>query len=106
MVPLPKIAEMYAMLARFKYLFHPRLEKWLLQHSLVCGLSEKIKFVNPMGKFEFWKAPFELAQAPAYFQWLINEVLSGLDFAFRYLDDILIYSPNLEIHLKHIEIVL
>ena len=23
-----------------------------------------------MGKFEFWKVPFGLAQAPAYFQWL------------------------------------
>ena len=35
----------------------------------------------------------------------INEVLSCLDFAFRYLDDILIYSPDQETHLKHIEII-
>ena len=33
--------------------------------------------------------PFGLAQAPAYFQRLVNEVLSGLTFAFGYLDDIL-----------------
>ena len=44
-----------------------------------------------MGLFEFQKVLFGLVQAPAYFQQLINEVLSGLDFAFGYLDDILIY---------------
>ena len=32
-------------------------------------------------------------------------VLSSLDFVFSYLDDILIYIPNQETHLKHIEIV-
>ena len=58
-----------------------------------------------MGKFEFWKVPFRLAQVPALLQWLINEVLSSLDFAFTYLDDILMYSPDPESHLKCIEIV-
>ena len=41
-------------------------------------------------------------QAPAYFQRLVNEVLSGLTFAFGYLDDILVYSPNMKIHLEHL----
>ena len=58
-----------------------------------------------MGKFEFQKVPFALGEAPTYFQWLINEVLSSLDFAFGYLDDILISNPNPEAHLKHIVIV-
>ena len=58
-----------------------------------------------MGKFEFQKVSFGLSQAPAYFQQLIYEVLSGLDFAFSYLDDILIYSPDPENHLRHIEVV-
>ena len=67
--------------------------------------QRKSAFVTAMGKFKFWKVPFGPAQPPAYFQQLINEVLSGLDFAFGYLDDILIYSPNPETHLKHTEIV-
>ena len=45
---------------------------------------------------------FGLAQAPAYFQRLVNEVLSGLTFAFGYLDDILVFSPDMETHLKHL----
>ena len=47
-------------------------------------------------KWEFLRCPFGLAQAPAYFQRLINDVLDPFDFAFGYLDDILIYSPEFE----------
>ena len=44
-------------------------------------------------------------KAPAYFQKLINEVLAPFDFAFGYLDDILIFSPNITTHLQHIEMI-
>ena len=36
---------------------------------------------------------------------MINEVLAPFDFAFSYLDDILIYSPDVETHLKHLELI-
>ena len=32
----------------------------------------------------------------------MNEVLRGLPFAFGYLDDILVFSPDMETHLKHV----
>ena len=49
--------------------------------------------------------PFGLAQAPAYFQALISEVLKGLShFAIAYLDNIVIFSQTEEEHLKHLEI--
>ena len=35
------------------------------------------------GKFEFRKVPFGLAQAPAQFQQLINDVLNVLPFGFE-----------------------
>ena len=62
----------------------------------------KSVFVSAYGKWEFKKCPFGLAQAPAYFQRLVNEVLSGLTFTFDYLDDILVFSPDMETHLKHL----
>ena len=52
-------------------------------------------------KFEFKVCPFGLAQAPAYFQRLENEVLRGLPFAFGYWC-ILVFSPDMETHLKHV----
>ena len=52
----------------------------------------KSAFVTSTDKYEFNRCPFGLMQAPAYFQRLINKVLAGLNFAFGYLDDILIQS--------------
>ena len=46
---------------------------------------------------------FRLAQAPTYLQRLINEVLAPFDFAFGYLDDILIYSLDITTHFLHLE---
>ena len=43
-----------------------------------------------------------MAQAPVYFQRLVNEVLSGLTFAFGSLDNILIFSPDRKSHLEHL----
>ena len=67
----------------------------------------KTAFTLPanLGKCEFLRCPFGLAQAPAYFQRLINEVLASFDFAFGYLDDILIYSPDVATLLKQIEMI-
>ena len=49
--------------------------------------------------------PFGLAQAPAYFQLLMNKVLKGLKFTMMYLDDIIIFSQDESQHLVHLEIV-
>ena len=65
----------------------------------------KSAFVSSFHKWEFKRCPFGLAQAPAYSQRLVNEVLLGLTFAFGYLDDILVYSPDMETHLEHLRIL-
>ena len=65
----------------------------------------KTAFVSSFGKWEFKRCPFGLAQALAYFQRLVNEVLSGLTFAFGYLDDILVFSPDMESHLEHLRLL-
>ncbi len=52
--------------------------------------------------------PFGLTNAPAVFQVLINDVLRDFlnRFVFVYLDDILIFSCNLEEHISHVHQVL
>ena len=77
-------------------------------YHIELGLTSQAKtaFVTPFGKWEFNMVPFGLAQAPAYFQALISEVLKGLShFAIAYLDDIIIFSQTEEEHLKHLEII-
>ena len=69
-------------------------------------LSEKSRpksaFISSFGKWEFKRCPFQLAQAPTYFQRLVNKVLLELTFAFGYLDDILVYSPDIETPLENL----
>jgi len=52
--------------------------------------------------------PFGLKNAPATFQRLINDMLREYldDFVITYLDDILIYSDDLETHREHVRKVL
>ena len=104
LVPLPKIDELYAKLQGFKVF--STLDLWSGYYHI--GLSDSAKpktafVVSGMGKFEFNRVPFGLAQAPAYFQGLINEVLTGCNFAMGYLDDIIIFSKTEEEHLQHLE---
>ena len=51
----------------------------------------KTAFNSPFRKFEYLKAPFRLAQAPAYFQDLMTSILKDFPFAIAYLDDIIIF---------------
>ena len=103
--PLPKIDEMYAKLKGAKVLSIIDLRSGY--HHIALGKSSraKITFVMPFGKYEFLMVPFGLAQAPAYFQLLMNKVLKGLKFAMMYLDDIIIFSQDELQHLEHLEIV-
>ena len=58
-----------------------------------------------IGNFEITHVPFRLAQVPDYFQRFVNEVWTGLDFTFGYLDDILVFSSDIKTHLKHLNIL-
>ena len=104
LVPLPKIDEIYAQRKGSKIYstFDMRSEYYHM------ALSEKSRpksaFVSSFGKWEFKRCPFRLAQTPAYFQRLVNKVLSGLTFAFGYLDDILVFSLDMETHLENLRI--
>ena len=101
--PLPKIDEMYAKLKGAKVFSTIDLRSGY--HHIALGKSSRAKttFVMPFGKYEFLMVPFGLAQAPAYFQLLMNKVLDGLDFTMTYLDDIIIFSSNELGHLEHLE---
>ena len=59
-------------------------------------------FNSPFGKYEHVKAPFGLAQAPAYFQELITGILKDVNFTIAYPDNIIIFSKTPKEHLSHI----
>ena len=50
--------------------------------ELSAEAKPKSAFVTPVDKYEFNRCPFGLAQAPAYFQRLVNKVLAELPFTY------------------------
>lgn len=70
------------------------------------GDKDKTAFVTKDGLFCFDRMPFGLKNAGATFQRVTNEVLEGLPYAGVYVDDILIWSKDMESHLEHLNVVL
>ena len=94
---LLKIDEIYARLKGSKTYSTFDMRSGYFHMVLSEESRPKTAFVSSFCKWEFKRCPFCLAQAPAYFQRLVNEVLSGLTFAFGYLDDVLVFSPDMEL---------
>ena len=68
--------------------------------------KKKTAFITADGKYQWKIVPFDLATAISTFQYLMSTVLSGLNnFAFTYLDDVLIFSETYEEHLHHLHSV-
>ena len=104
LVPLPKIDKLYTILQGYKVFSTLDLRSGYYHIGLSDSAKPKTAFVvSGMGKFEFNRVPFGLAEVPAYFQRLINEVLTDCNFAMGYLDDIIIFSITEEEHLQHLE---
>ena len=65
----------------------------------------KTAITTPFGMFEFCYMTFGLRNAAQTFQRFIMEVLSGLTFAFVYIDDICISSTTSDEHKQHLRLV-
>ena len=85
LIPLPKIDEMYAKLKGAKFFSTIDLRSGYYHIALGKDSRAKTAFVMPFDKYKFG-----LAQAPAFFQHLMNKVLDNCPFAMTYLDDIII----------------
>ena len=98
---LPKMNEMYVKLKGARIFSTIDLRSGYHHIALDKDSRAKPAFARPFGKHEFLMVPFGLAQGPACFQLLMSNVLEGLSYAMKYLDDIIIFNKNELEHLEH-----
>jgi hypothetical protein len=76
-----------------------------LQVPVAAADIAKTAIITPFGLFEFTRMLFGIRNAGMTFQRLMDTVLGGLSFAFVYLDDILVASPDEKAHWLHLQAV-
>ena len=106
--PLPLIEELLDRLAGAKYFSKIDLRSGYHQIRIADEDVEKTAFRTRYGHFEYLVMPFGLTNAPATFMRTMNEIFQELldSCVIVFLDDILIFSPTREQHLKDLERVL
>lgn len=98
--PLPNISDILDQLGGAKYFSILDLASGFHQIPINEDDACKTAFSTPHGHYEFTRMPFGLRNAPATFQRLMDQVLSGLQGLemFVYMDDIVIYASSLREH--------
>ena len=104
--PIKRLTDFTYILKDSKYYSTLDLKRTFNQIPVNPSDVEKTAVITPFGLFEYLGMCFGLRNAAQTFQRYADAALGDLPFAFVYIDDILIASPTLEMHLEHIRIVL
>ena len=109
--PLPRIYDLLDQLGKLKYFTTLDLKSGYWQIKVQTDSQEKTAFITHEGLFKFRVMPFGVKNAPAIFQRLMRQVLSGLQsesgigFVSVYLDDVIVFSESLIDHINHLKAV-
>ena len=106
--PLPRIDDLFDQLAGAQVFTSLDLMSGYHQIRLKPEDCDKTAFRTPLGLYQFEVLSFGLANAPATFQAVMNDVFNDLlgKFVLVYMDDILVFSSTKAQHLGHVRAVL
>ena len=79
---MPRVKDIFAKLGKAMFFTTLNLGSSYHHIALHDDAIKKTAFVTPLGKYEYLKVPFGIAQASTYFQNTMNKVLNGLHFNF------------------------
>ncbi|XP_005313535.2 F-box/LRR-repeat protein 2 isoform X6 [Chrysemys picta bellii] len=104
---MPGPDELLDNLGGARFLTTMALTKGYWQVLLDADARLKLAFITPLGLYEFLILPFGLKGAPATFQRLVDQLLTGMEsFAMAYIDDICVFSETWEDHVSQVRQVL
>ena len=105
--PLPKITDILQKLEGFQYATSLDLNMGYYHIALTPNSSRLCTVVLPWGKYEYLRLPMGLCNSPDIFQEKMSDLMTGLEFARAYIDDLLVVSKGgFDTHLDHLEQVL
>ena len=106
--PLPRIDDLIDKMSGAKCFSSLDLASGYHQIRIAEEDVPKTAFSTPFGHYQFKVLAFGLTNAPATFQYAMNDLFAAQlgRYVCVYLDDILIFSKNAEDHEKHLEEVL
>ena len=103
---LPNIANFSARVSGSKVFSKLNLQKGYYQVPMAPDDIKKTAIITPFEIFEFLRLPLGLETLDRHFIGLWIRFLEGLPYCFVYVDDILVFSPDLTFHMVHLREVL
>ena len=107
--PLPHLETVFDSIgdAKAQYFTHVDFKSAFWQVEMSPCSRHKAAFITQDGVFEWKRMPFGLMNAPISFQTLMSGVLRELSFksVLVYIDDVLIFSPDFDSHLRDLSLV-
>jgi len=102
--PLPLINDMLENLSKGKVFSKLDLRSAYNLVRIKEGDEYKTAFTCKFGHFEYLVMPFGLKNAPAVFQHFINDIFNDIigSYVYCYIDDIIVFSPDMDSHFSHL----
>ena len=101
--PLPNKESLLAKLANANIFSKFDLKSGIWQIGVLPEERYKTAFIVPHGQFQWVVMPFGLKNAPSEFQKRMEDIFGSTDFIIVYIDDLLIFSRDVNEHKVHLE---